>query len=346
MSTLATSSPLQLLSLPSEIVDHIFELAFIPDRLWINALHHRNVPEMLHLPPPIPPFAMLSWTIPNVGSQFCVQRFSLNRLMISKSLYAWLKSLLCHRAILQFGDAGSALSLMRRAGPYIASFGFKRVSLEVNEQVRLPGALAIDLLEVFESSFGATLDLVETRPALRQLSHMPSRDAVLERSHYVSSLGILLVRLALLSEPHDEASAHQEVRISFLLQEPMRQELLSLKDIDRHCEVFWTETGRDRYAGPTGFIRLRPKRDKESLYCHSDSRTLYFVLSDPKNIGVPPKELACPACLFQLGRWKKAKRLDELESLEIPPRPARRYRADAALDAQGDSQSSDSELSQ
>jgi hypothetical protein len=330
MSTLTTLSPLHLLSLPTEIQDYILDLAFIPDRLWINALHRRDAewqhpplcPSTVFLPPP---FAMLCYTIPNVGSQFCVQRLSLNRLMISKSLYASLKSLLCHRTILQFGDAPSFLSLMRRAGNYIASFGFRRVSLEINENIGPHMGLTVDLLQDFESSFAATLDLVEVRLALRQLSQPPSRDEVLARSKYVSWLGLFIVRLALLSEPHDDvpsAPAHREVRIPLLLQEPMRQELLNLKDIDRHCEVFWTETGRDRYAGPTGSVRLRPKRDKASLCCHSDFSTLAQVLADEQYMSVPVKKMACATCLFHVSRWRRAKQREELAAertiLNIP----------------------------
>jgi hypothetical protein len=261
MSALDPSSPLHLLSLPTEILDHILELAFIPDRLWINALH-QIPPHSVDLVPQAP-FAMLSYIIPNVGSQFSVQRFSFSKLMISKALYAWLKSLLCHRTILQFGDTYSFLALTRRAGHHIAGFGFKRISLEINENAMKAKALTVEMLvEMFESTFDATLNLVEIRPAFRKLTPRPSRRDLSMRAHYVTFLGLFTVRLALLSKPSDAAPAQREVRVPFLLQEPIRQELLDTKDIDRHCDVFWTETGRDRYAGPSGFIRLRAKSTK------------------------------------------------------------------------------------
>lgn len=279
-----------LLSLPTEILEDILQLALIPDRLWVNAIHLHARPDASS-PKVTAPFSLLSYRLSDVGSQFCMRRFSLKTLMISKYLYAVLKALLCRGTILHMSDISFADALLERAGAAIGAFGFTRLSLGLTHAglLECPATGMESVLHSLRRHFASTLEVLEIRVTFRTTGAHNRVDGVLNDGHFYRTqdgrsqrhtfplLEACLVTFASCFNTgpgSSNANSHQghrkpEVRLSVALAEPLRNHLLEGQIMNRYCEVHWTETGQEKYLGPSGHIGVRLKPEGSRICCHA-----------------------------------------------------------------------------
>ena len=285
-------NPLSLLLLPVEILDQIFLYSLIPDQIWINVISNKlNGPTGSDLELTAP-FARLTYFVTEAGSQFCLQQFSLNQLMISRSLHAQLMALLCRRTVFRLAEVPDAYLFLNRTSKYRLLKGITHISIPLKD-AGLGGLSSIsyenNIVPVRQCRW---LRSLEVRVDIESFAPLRSTNEKL-RSKGLDTIGLLeSYLLAFTMTPDSDVVSFfpqlklrhtispAEVRIPCFERDRGRQKLLAGKLLNNFCKVDWVRTRHDRYGGPAGYIRLQQTPGKPRICCELLLLTLIVLASD------------------------------------------------------------------
>jgi hypothetical protein len=292
--------PPSLLTLPPEILDQIFLTScLIPDQIWISTCV-------------TPPTVHLNYFVTDVGSQFCVQRFSLNNLVISKQLHTYLRRLLASRTTVHLGRAREVEWLLSRpAGNSIAAWGLTRISISLEHAGRtdVPFDTYQDLFRFLRRTFLSTLRVLEIKldfntfanahahwHQAHRLDPWPPDARTPSRLNTVTLLQGCLLAFATCGDPNLLCSANPgplpleapsdtvfdlEIRVPCLEREARRHELLTGSILGRHynsrqiwwsCRLCFDSLGSKKIASLLRTLRPYPGDARIPQSCRSTGR--------------------------------------------------------------------------
>ena len=282
-----------LLSLPNEILDQIFLYSLIPDQIWVHVLRSSSDSDA------ILPVVRLDYFVTEAGSQFCVQPFSLRRLVICRPLHAQLMVLFWRTVAFNLGRTHDAELLFDRACKQSCVHHMNHISIALEDGGSLSDPLASyeQITAPIRGRRWPSLKVVEIRTNIdafdRSQVNTQNPWRWTRNADTMVLLQCCLLGLAVQCGPdmlesldpkaqYDalETVSSVEVRIPCFERDKGRLGLLQGELLNKHCNVEWVKTKHDRYGGQAGYISIRQRLGKERTCCPLLLRNIILAACD------------------------------------------------------------------